>query len=134
MLDRSTVDRLRSMPITGSVVSVYLGLPPDLDQLRTLATRVKALVQPLRESDPDRACRSDLDRVVELADQAGGDLGRGAAFFVSGESGLEEKVSLPVGVRDRAIVDATPYLGPLEAILSQQGWSVRQERKDRSDG
>jgi peptide subunit release factor 1 (eRF1) len=31
---------------------------------------------------------------------------------------MEEHISLPAPVRDRAIVDANPYLGPLEAMLA----------------
>ncbi len=119
MLDRSVVDRLRNAPAAGPVVSVYLGLRPDLDQLRTIGTRVKAIVQPLREEATSRRLRNDLDRVVALAERAGGDLGRGLALFVGSESGMEEHVSLPTGVRDRAIVDTSPYLGPMEAMLAQ---------------
>lgn len=125
MLDRSTVDRLRTLETRGSpVVSVYLGLDPDPDQLRSIATRVKALVNPLREAvaadDPaGRPLRDDLDAVVELAGRASADLGRGAALFVGSRSGLKEYVGLPAPVRDRAVVDVAPYLGPMEAMLAQ---------------
>jgi len=119
VLDRSLVERLRNVPAAGPVVSVYLGLRPDLDQLRTIGTRVKALVQPLRDESTGKRLRTDLDRVVALAERAGGDLGRGMALFVGSEAGLEEHVSLPTVVRERAIIDTRPYLGPLEAMLAQ---------------
>ena len=125
MLDRSIVDRLRTLETRGSpVVSVYLGLDPNPDQLRSIATRVKALVNPLRDAiaadDPaGRALREDLDAVVELAGRASADLGRGAALFVGGRAGLKEYVGLPAPVRDRAVVDSVPYLGPMEAMLAQ---------------
>lgn len=127
MLDRSTVERLRGADTAGCpVVSVYLGLGPDLDRARSITTRLKALVQPLREAagaeasagEGTRDLRQDLERVVAMADRVGAERGRGSAFFVCSAAGLEEHISLPALVRDRALVDATPYLGPLEAMLA----------------
>jgi len=127
LLHRSTVERLRGADTAGHpVVSIYLGLGPDLDQLRSITTRLKALVHPLREAageggtaeEDRRGLRHDLDRVVALADRVGADPGRGAALFVCSAAGLEEHISLPAPVRDRALVDAAPYLGPLEAMLA----------------
>jgi peptide subunit release factor 1 (eRF1) len=125
LLDRGTVERLRSTDTGGHpVVSIYLGLGPDLDQLRSITTRLKALAHGLRGTAGDwgegeeRRVRQDLDRVVSLAERFGGDLGRGAALFVCSAAGLEEHVALPAPVRDRAVVDTTPYLGPLEAMLA----------------
>jgi hypothetical protein len=125
LLDRSTVERLRGADTAGHpVVSVYLGLGPELDQLRSIPTRLKALTQPLRETAADwgedavRSIRQDLDRVVAMADQVTTDLGRGAALFVCSAAGLAEHIGLPAPVRDRAVLDAAPYLGPLEAMLA----------------
>jgi peptide chain release factor subunit 1 len=125
LLDRSTVERLRGADTSGHpVVSVYLSLGPDLDQLRSIPTRLKALTQPLREEAGDwgeeavRGIRQDLDRVVAMADRVTADLGRGTALFVCSAAGLEEHIGLPAPVRDRAVVDAAPYLGPLEAMLA----------------
>jgi peptide chain release factor subunit 1 len=124
LLDRSTIDRLRSID-TGDhpVLSVYLGLGADLDELRSVAARLKTMLRPVREAadelagDAGRSLRADADAALMLADRIGSDLGRGTAMFLCSAAGLEERISLPVGVRDRAIVDPTPYLGPLEAIL-----------------
>jgi peptide subunit release factor 1 (eRF1) len=122
LLDRSIVERLRSADTAGhSVVSVYLGLGPDRGQTRSITTRLKALVQPLREGAAGgdaRALRQDLEEVVAMADRVSADPGRGAAIFVCSAAGLAEHVSLPAPVRDRAVVDTTPYLGPLEAMLA----------------
>jgi peptide chain release factor subunit 1 len=90
-----------------------------------MPTRVKALVQPLRDRLGDsgdaeeREIRAGLESILALADRARGDLGRGAALFAAPRSGLEEYIRLPAPVRERAIVDAAPYLGPLEAMLAQ---------------
>jgi peptide subunit release factor 1 (eRF1) len=125
LLDRSTVERLRGADTSGHpVVSVYLSLGPDLDQLRSIPTRLKALTQPLREEAGDwgeeavRGIRQDLDRAVAMADRVTADLGRGTALFVCSAAGLEEHIGLPAPVRDRAVLDTTPYLGPLEAMLA----------------
>ena len=124
MLDRSTVERLRGTDTAGHpVVSVYLSVGPDLDQLRTIPTRLKSVTQPLREEagewgEAARGLRQDLDKVVAMADRVGADLGRGTALFVCSAAGLEEHLGLPAPVRDRAVVDTTPYLGPLEAMLA----------------
>jgi peptide subunit release factor 1 (eRF1) len=127
LLDRSTVERLRGADTAGHpVVSVYLGLGPDLDQLRSITTRLKGLVHPLREGaeaeasgeEGSRRLRQDLDRAVAMAERVSTDRGRGAALFVCSAAGMEEHVILPAPVRDRAVVDTTPYLGPLEAMLA----------------
>ncbi len=125
MLERSTVERLRGVDTSGHpVVSIYLSLGPDLDQLRSIPARLKALTQPLREGAGDwgeeavRSVRQDLDRAVAMADLVAGDLGRGTALFVCSAAGLAEHIGLPAPVRDRAVVDATAYLGPLEAMLA----------------
>jgi len=126
LLDRSTVERLRGADTAGRpVVSVYLGLGPDRDQLRSIVTRLKALVHPLREGPAMAAAgeeagrlRQDLEAVVAMADRVSTDPGRGAALFVCSAAGLAEHVSLPAPVRDRAVVDTSPYLGPLEAMLA----------------
>jgi peptide chain release factor subunit 1 len=126
LLDRSIVERLRGAHTAGhSVVSVYLGLGPDLDQMRSITTRLKALVHPLREGQSAGGAgeaagplRQDLEAVVAMADRVSADPGRGAALFVCSPAGLAEHVSLPAPVRDRAVVDTSPYLGPLEAMLA----------------
>jgi peptide subunit release factor 1 (eRF1) len=125
LLDRSTIERLRGADTAGHpVVSVYLALGPDLDQLRSIPARLKALTQPLRESaaawgeEAVRGVRQDLERAVAMADRVTADLGRGTALFVCSAAGLEEHIGLPAPVRDRAVLDATPYLGPLEAMLA----------------
>jgi peptide subunit release factor 1 (eRF1) len=126
LLDRSTVERLRGVDTAGRpIVSVYLGLGPEFDQPRAITTRLKALVHQLREGgesgpggEDARRLRPDLEAVVALADRVSVDRGRGAALFVCSAAGLAEHVSLPAPVRDRAVVDTTPYLGPLEAMLA----------------
>jgi peptide chain release factor subunit 1 len=127
VLDRETIDRLRLVDTGGApVVSIYLGLDSDLGELRAIPARLKGLVAPLRELadsgrlGPERSkrLRDDLSMAMDMAERARADLGRGVAIFVGGAAGLREHVSLPVAVRDRAVADTSPYLGPLEAVLA----------------
>jgi len=125
LLDRSLIERLRGVDPAGHpVVSLYLGLGPDPDGLRAIPTRLKGLAHSLREEvgnwgeEESRGLRQDLDRAVAMADRFGADLGRGAALFVCSAAGLAEHVGLPAQVRDRAVIDSSPYLGPLEAMLA----------------
>jgi hypothetical protein len=124
VLDRSTLDRLRSVtPGDGYVVSVYLGHGPDLDELRSMPARLKTLLGEVRaaaEADHGsvgKALLHDLAEVQSMASELGDDLGRGTALFVSGHHGLREHIVLPIPVRDRIVIDPAPYVGPLQAML-----------------
>ncbi len=122
MFDRADVERLRSIG-TGDapVLSVYLGLDPDLGAFRPAPARLKALVRPAREMADrlggvaGRSLIADIDTVLGLGGDPRG--GRGLAVFLCREAGLDERLVLPVVVRDRAVVDTAPYLGPLESML-----------------
>ena len=46
-------------------------------------------------------------------------MGRGIAVFLCERAGLDERVVLPRTARDRAVVDATPWLRPLLAVLDE---------------
>jgi peptide subunit release factor 1 (eRF1) len=127
VLDRSTIDRLRDLDCGGSpVLSVYLNVGTDLGDLRTVPARLKAALRPIRdltESGPleaaaARSLKADLDAVLDTAASAASDRGGSMAMFLCDAAGVSERVSLPGPVRDRAIVDRTPYLGPLEAMLA----------------
>jgi peptide chain release factor subunit 1 len=63
--------------------------------------------------------RNDIDRVLEVASRARGAQGRAVGVFACGLAGLYEEIQLPRLVRDRAVVDATPYLRPLLAVLDE---------------
>jgi peptide subunit release factor 1 (eRF1) len=122
VFDRADVERLRNTG-TGDapVLSVYLGLDPDLGAFRPAPARLKALVRPAREmaermgGTAGRSLAADVDTVLGL----GGDpqAGHGLGVFLCRAMGLDERLVIPIPVRDRAVVDASPYLGPLEAVL-----------------
>ncbi len=126
MLDRSTLDRLRATPSDdGFVVSVFLGHGPDVDELRSMATRLKALMADVRHAvesgdlEPERRRQllRDLEEAQSMSSELSADLGRGSALFVGGPAHLREHLTLPAAVRDRVVIDAAPYLRPLDAML-----------------
>ena len=126
MLDSATVDRLRRFDPSGfPVLSVYLDVPADLGDLRSVAARAKAALRPVRDQMESgrfdesgaRSLRADIDRVLDEAEKAAEYRGAAMALFLSDGAGLAEQVRLPGPVRDRAIADRAPYLGPLQAIL-----------------
>lgn len=127
MIDRATIDALRTTTDDDTlVVSLFLGVPRQPDEMRSVPARVKNLVRPLRErvdagefGEAGRALRADIDTAAELVSGHRGQLGRGVAAFVCGSKGLKELMDLPASVRDRAIIDRSAYLAPLEAMVDQ---------------
>ena len=124
MLTQETVDRIRSSDGEGHpILSVYLGLRPGVGELRSLSPRLKDLMAPVRASlvdlprDSAMSLRADIEAVMAASDQVSGDLGRGVALFRCSAAGIDEYVSLPGPVRDRAVTDLEPYLRPLYAML-----------------
>lgn len=122
------------------MLSVYLGLRPGYGTLAELPTRLKELLadiysDALELPRPQRmSIRADVDAVYDSGPRVAADLGRGVAIFRCSGAGLDEYVSLPRPVRDRAIVDATPYLRPLDAVFetAQRLLVVVPERRKAS--
>lgn len=109
------------------VLSVYVAIPPDPGELSGVEARLHSVLKPVREladSDelahhPRESLRADMARVLDLATRASELQGRAIAVFACQRGGLYEEVVLPRRVRDRAVVDATPYLRPLLAVLDE---------------
>jgi peptide chain release factor subunit 1 len=124
VLTTAVVDRLRGIEGSGyPILSVYLGLKPGVGTLRALPTRLKDLLSPIADPTADlsrdqrMSLRADVDSLFDLSGRISQDLGRGVAVFKCSGIGLDEYLSLPGPVRDRAVVDATPYVRPLDAML-----------------
>ncbi|GAA1270112.1 hypothetical protein GCM10009609_36490 [Pseudonocardia aurantiaca] len=125
MLEVETVDRILRMDGDGlPVLSVYVSIDPD--DRRAFPSRVDGVLHEVRllTKDPDLdrearlSLRGDVERIVEavtevhLRPQA-------VAFFSCSGRGLFEVVELPRPVRDRLVVDATPWVRPLVAVLDE---------------
>ncbi|MEA2057555.1 MAG: hypothetical protein U9O63_02445 [Actinomycetota bacterium] len=124
VLSIDKVDRLRSMGADGfPVLSVYVGLEPGTDALRSLPTRLNGMLAEVKREAEDLpreqrlSLRADVDAVVELPGRVVGKVGRGVAVFRSTGSGIDEVVELPGPVRDRVVVDTSPYVRPLDSML-----------------
>lgn len=124
MLEQATVDRLRQLDGKGfPVLSVYLGLEPGAESLRSIPTRIKDILSHAKEAaekmprDNRVSLRNDIESLSRPPTDVASELGRGVAIFRSSGAGIDELVVLPGPVRDRAVVDAVPYLRPLEAML-----------------
>lgn len=124
MLSMETVERVRALGGGGGpVVSLYLGLGADLDDLRGIAARVKELTGPARrlaaslDRSEARALAADLDALESMGASFSAGRGNGIAVFLSSSQSIDERVPLPLRVRDRLIVDDRPYTRPLETTL-----------------
>lgn len=137
-MSREAADRLRVFDGGGyPVLSVYLGLRPGYGTLAELPTRLKELLadifsEAMELPRPHRmSLRADVDAVYDSGGRVAADLGRGVAIFRCSGAGLDEYLSLPGPVRDRAVVDSTPYLRPLDAVIEtdQRILAVVPERR-----
>jgi peptide chain release factor subunit 1 len=126
VLTPDVLERLRAVE-NGQhpVLSLYLGLRPEIGELRSVPARLKELLAPMKATLDGRprpqamSLRDDIDAVLAMIDRIGSDLGRGVAIFRSSGDGLDEYVSLPVSMRDRALVGVRPYLQPIDALLER---------------
>jgi peptide chain release factor subunit 1 len=108
------------------VVSAYLGLRPDPVDRRSLPTRASSLMHEIRPMAKDQSLdhdvrlsvRGDIERIeAELASQRPR-AGAVAIFSCSGR-GFFEEVDLPRPVRDRVMVDSTPWVRPMLTVLDE---------------
>ena len=124
VLEQASIDRLRGTT-TGDypVLSLYVNLEPGPESLRTVPARIKDLLAHAEEGSATLprsqrvSIRSDIQSLLGDIGRFGSDLGRSVAIFRSNGAGLDEYLTLPGPVRDRAIVDTVAYLRPLEAMI-----------------
>jgi peptide subunit release factor 1 (eRF1) len=128
VIDPDVVERLLHFSSEDApVLSVYLGVSADPGELRGVETRLNSMLKPVRELGESDALghaereslRHDHDRVLEVANRARELEGRGIAIFACQHAGLWKEIVIPCLVRDRAVVDATPYLRPIFAVLDE---------------
>jgi peptide subunit release factor 1 (eRF1) len=124
VVDQASIDRLRQTDTNGfPVLSIFVNLEPGPESLRNVPATIKDLLAQVDEASMGfshaqaMSVREDLQAVSSRIGRFGTDLGRSIAIFRSSGAGLDEQLSLPGPVRDRAILDTAPYLRPLEAML-----------------
>lgn len=128
MVDPDIVDRLLHVRSSDApVLSIYLGVPPDPDEIRGVESRLHSLLKPVRElvesqtlsHEGNESLRHDVERLLALGARARELHGHGIAVFACEQEGLYEEVAVPRRVRDRVELDETPYLRPLLAVLDE---------------
>jgi hypothetical protein len=125
MIEAETIDRLvRLKPDGLPVLSMYVTV--DGAARRNLDSQVTSLldqVRPLTEDDSlDRearlSMREDIEQ-VELAARLQRWRPGAVGIFSSSRRGVFEEVSLPRGVPDGVVVDSTPWVRPMLAVLDE---------------
>lgn len=107
------------------VVSMYVTIPPVTgDAHRAAAAKIDSLLHDLRgrEDGLDHSARvslrGDIERIEAVRDLAANTPGT-LAIISCGGAGMLEVVRLPRAVRDRVVVDETPWVRPLLAVLEE---------------
>lgn len=128
MLTAETIDRIVHFDAGGlPVTSLYAKVEAGPGQRDDFHSRISSLldqqVNPLaRDETVDRAARLSLRGDVARIRQAVGEdrwTPGAVAFFSCHGRDMFEGVSLPRGVLDRAVVDATPYVRTLLGVLDE---------------
>jgi hypothetical protein len=128
MITTETINRIVGFAGSGlPVVSLYVRVPTDLSSRGAMVgSQVDSRLHEIRPMAEDHtlghdammSLRGDIDRIVEVAQQQRWSPGAVALFSCSGR-GFFEQVQLPRGVRDRVIVDETPWVRSMLAVLDE---------------
>jgi peptide chain release factor subunit 1 len=125
LLGAETIDQIAQFDGGGlPIVSIYLTVAPGPDAHSLAKAKGDSLLHEIRGLGEDRSLghdarlsvRRDIEQVagaIAIAATTPGTL----AFFSCSGAGLFEVVRLARAVRDRIIVDATPWIRPMLAVL-----------------
>jgi peptide subunit release factor 1 (eRF1) len=128
MITVKTIDRLIEFDSGGlPVLSVYVRVPAEKASRSTLNSEVSSLIHQVRPLADDKSLehearvslRSDIERIEAEATQELWKPGRTVAIFACSGAGLYEEISLPRLIRERVMVDATPWVRPMLAVLDE---------------
>jgi peptide chain release factor subunit 1 len=128
VISNELLDRLLHFGSTDALVlSLYVRVPADRQGERWADSTLHSLVKPVRELAESeelghyekQSLRDDIAKALELSTRLPTFQGRALAMFSCSGHGLYEEVVLPRGVRHRAVVDWTPYVRPVLAVLDE---------------
>ena len=126
MITAETVNGIVRFQASGlPVVSLYCRVDPGAGQ-REVRARVDSLLDQIRPLAKDRdldhryrlSARTDIERIKDALDSERWPPGTIAIFSCSG-SGLYEEIPLPRRVREQVMVDKTPLVRPMLAVLGE---------------
>jgi peptide chain release factor subunit 1 len=127
MITAEMIDRVIRFHGDGvPVVSAYFAVPVDPRERTGVQSRVRSQLHEIRPMTGDEtlnrrarlSLRADLDRIENLAAEERHKPGTLAVFSCSDRDLLEE-FGLPRTIHDRIVVDATPWVRPLLAVLDE---------------
>jgi peptide subunit release factor 1 (eRF1) len=126
MITAETVNGIVRFQASGlPVVSLYCRVDPGASQ-REVRARVDSLLDQIRPLAKDRdldhryrlSARTDIERIKDTLDSERWPPGTIAIFSCSGR-GLYEEIPLPRRVREQVMVDKTPLVRPMLAVLGE---------------
>jgi hypothetical protein len=127
MITTETVNRIVGFRGNGlPVVSLYVRVPIDPSSRGMVRSQVDAQLRQVRPMSEDHglghdvmmSIRGDIDQITGVAEEERWSPGAVALFSCSGR-GFFEEVQLPRGVRDRVMVDETPWVHSMLAVLDE---------------
>jgi peptide chain release factor subunit 1 len=127
MITAETIDRIVRFHGSGlPVTSLYTPVPAGHGSERELKARVSSLVDQITpvakdsslDHDARNSVRADIERIRQAASEERWQP-RGMAVFACSGRDLYEEVPLPRPVRDRIVLDETPYVRPMLAVLDE---------------
>jgi hypothetical protein len=128
MITTETVSRIVGFRGDGlPVVSLYVRVPIDPSSRSAMVrSQVDSRLHEIRPMGEDHglghdvmtSIRGDIDRITRVAAEECWSPGAVALFSCSGR-GFSEEVQLPRGVRDRVMVDETPWVRSMMAVLDE---------------
>jgi peptide chain release factor subunit 1 len=132
-------DRLRELavmrPDGARVLSVFLNLDPaEFAQAPARATEIRSVIDQAHRlardaddlgHDARKALLADVERVGEyLTDEFSPKGAHGAVVYACGPADLFEVIRLPRPVETRAVIDDSPFVEPLAALVGLGSWFV----------
>jgi peptide subunit release factor 1 (eRF1) len=124
VIGAETIDRIaRFRGERAPVLSLYVGVEPGVrseprSRIDSLLHEVREEVDAQEDREARLSLRADVERLQTLARERQWKPG-GVAFFSCDAAGFYEEVELPRTVRDRAVVDAGPWIRSMLAVLDE---------------
>ena len=125
MINRADADRLRAVRAADpAVVSVYLQVPVDLAEHRSLPIRVRDLIKSAASQEPRAGGgfvrETDPESIINAVTQDSQEwLGHTIALFACAQIGMFEAVPLPGFLTDQAVIADRAFIRPMLAAIQR---------------
>src|SRR3954454_15484855 len=132
-------DTLRELAVLRTegarVLSVFLNLDPAsfaepparASEIRSVVDELRRLARAESESaghDAKIGIRHDVDRIAEFLDDFSPKGAHGLVIYACGPADLFEVIRLPRPIETRAVIDDSPLVEPLAALIGLGSWLV----------